>query len=380
MTSARMKIFALTGKRGGYDAMRPMLLDMQADSFFDLTVVYTDMHTLEAFGNTGGRVEGDFPNNSIKMPVPAYGSGVRSRMTALCEFQRRWALSLTFHMPDLVLLYGDRGEVIQAAVVASQCGIPIAHLQGGDTTGTVDDITRGAVSKLADLHYVSCIMSQASLVRQQEDGQRIAVVGDNHVDPIMRGFYDKPSTVRDILGVPKKGRLGIILLHPETSVDGEQEYLMSKICAAADFIENLIVIYPCSDPGHGGIVQAIKDIEGERGVLVFKNIPSPTFLGLMSIADVLIGNSSCAIIEAPYFNLAAVNIGSRQTGRMQCGNCINVPSNCGSQNLEVAIHQAIGDTNSFDGMSTYDMHYGEGNTGKRIIEDLKGVDLRRIKK
>ena len=242
-----MKVFALTGKRGGYDAMHPMLLAMQEDPFFDLTVVYTDMHLSAAFGMTGQKIAEDFPN-SIPIPLPSYGSSKRFRMVAIAEFQKEWTMSLTFHKPDLVLLYGDRAEVLSAALVASQCGIAIAHLQGGDTSGTVDNITRGAVSKLADLHYVSCKQSADRLKLQDERVGRIAVVGDNHIDPIIKGLYDQPSTIQKEIGIIE-GTSGIILLHPETPSDGENEYLMSKVCAAADFLDNLIIIYPCSDPG-----------------------------------------------------------------------------------------------------------------------------------
>jgi|TARA_Y100000310_G_scaffold345664_1_gene467925 UDP-N-acetylglucosamine 2-epimerase (non-hydrolysing)/GDP/UDP-N,N'-diacetylbacillosamine 2-epimerase (hydrolysing) len=353
----KMKICVLTGKRGGYGAMRPMLRLMRDDPDIRLHILACDMHTNKEFGRTISEIEEDF-----ECIFPIISSDIR--LYGLGGIATLVARHLTAHKTDLLMLYGDRGESLAAAMVATEMCIPIAHLQGGDNSGTMDNRRRYALTQLADINFVSNEQAEECVKDTTYPGQAsIHVVGDSHLDPIFEKDYDDKLKIMQDLDL-HDGPIIIVLHHPDpTDKFSGYEYIHRIMDAIDDVGRQIVMIYPCSDPGWEGVVEAINWFKGHENIQIHKNLPSRTFLGLMNIADCIVGNSSCGIIEAPYLDLPCVNVGHRQDGRLRGDNVIQASHKV--SNIGSAFAWAM------EARPPFEKLYGNGATGKRIINHLK---------
>jgi GDP/UDP-N,N'-diacetylbacillosamine 2-epimerase (hydrolysing) len=356
-----MKICVLTGKRGGFGAMRPMLRLMRDSSYFELTLQACDMHTDLRFGQTVDEIGDEFPVHALVIPSD-------DRPIQLGYIASGVASLLREKQPDLLLLYGDRGESLAAAMVATEMCIPIAHLQGGDTTGTMDDRRRHAISQLADLHFVSTEEASNNVISfNNAPSEGVHIVGDSHLDPIYDGDFETMEDVRSELELNDHQPVYIVLLHPDPTDPRDDNLIFANMMDAIDDIEKqFVIIYPCSDTGWEKIVKQIRWYRGHPNIQIHKNLPSRTFLGLMNIADMIIGNSSAGIIEAPYMDLACLNICNRQRGRLQSNNVINVGHTVSEIESGFGLAEHLGRHHT-----PFKKLYGNGATGKRIIHKLK---------
>lgn len=356
----------LTGKRGGYGAMRPMLRLIRDDPDLELEIVATDMHLKTEFGFTIDEINEEFDG----LVGEIYVKG-RTKGNELGEILTRLSDIMSADRPDVLVLMGDRGETLAAAIAATQFNIPIAHIQGGDITGGIDNPQRNAISKLAHVHFTSCRQSTEWLLRMNERHCRIHEVGDLHVDPIVAGGIEEPSWVSELTKP-----VVIVLQHPDTlSPDTSYNEMNKTLEAVSSNGLSPVVIYPCSDQGYKGTIKSIKwwcgSGTGRIGnhCVVTKNLKSPEFLGLMSTVSVIVGNSSAGIIEAPYFGLRAVDIGYRQYGRLSCDLTKWVPHD--SDLIAQAIRESI-DAGSGKVNNTL---YGDGHAGERVVKVLKELEI-----
>lgn len=365
-------IAVLTGKRGGYGAMKPMLAAMDADPSIQLSLLVTDQHVNPKFGSTITEIEKDFSvAAAVDMEQKDGSSPSRSRALGVCLTKMSDVLAEL--APDIIVLYGDRGEVLVTAVAAVTLRIPIAHLQGGDVSGNVDEVMRHAVTKLSHLHFPSTETSAQRILGMGEEEWRVSVVGDNHIDTIVAGEFAGRQRLEEKYNIPAGEKPIVVLLHPETTHtrDGykDMQTLMQAVLAQG---RRTFVVYPCSDHGYEDIVRAINEYEDYENVSLHKNIDAPDFWGLLSIASAMIGNSSAGLIETPYFRIPAINLGLRQIGREHGNNVIH----CGfdAKEIEDALNKAINDADFLATVADCEQPFGDGYAWRRIVERLKAVE------
>lgn len=366
-------IAVLTGKRGGYGAMKPMLRAMEGSPDIRLSLLVTDQHLNPKFGATISEIEKDF-KIAAAVDMEQTDDSPRARASALGVCLTRMAEVLADLKPDILVLYGDRGEVLSTAVAAVTLRIPIAHLQGGDVSGNVDEVMRHAITKLAHLHFPSTETSGNRILAMGEEPWRVQVVGDNHIDLIVAGEYTDSAAVRERFSIPVGEAPLVVLLHSETTRMRDGYGDMRRVLEAVlDEKRRTIVVYPCSDHGYEDIVRAIHDHEGCPWVSVHKNIEAPDFWGLLSIAGAMVGNSSAGLIETPYFRIPAINIGERQRGREHGNNVIH----CGYDpaELRAALDKALRDPGFRTEVANCAQLFGDGYAWRRIVERLKSVEL-----
>jgi UDP-N-acetylglucosamine 2-epimerase (non-hydrolysing)/GDP/UDP-N,N'-diacetylbacillosamine 2-epimerase (hydrolysing) len=364
------KIAVLTGKRGGFGAMKPMLRRIVADPELELTLVVTDQHLDPAFGATIAEVEREFPVAARIEMGPQDGSAL-ARARALGACLTNMAGALAELAPDVLVLYGDRGEVLAAATAAIHLRIPIAHVQGGDVTGNVDELIRHAVTKLAHLHFPATAASAARIQAMGEEAWRVHVVGDNHLDCLIAGEYTPAPELRCRYEIGDGEMPILVLLHPETTARrdsyADARFVFEAVLAQC---RRTIMVYPCSDHGYDGIVRALDEVRDRPGVSVHKNIEAHDFWGLMAIASVIVGNSSAALIETPTLRLPAINVGERQRGRLRAGNVLDVPFE--TEAITAALRRAFTDRAT---LAACDQPFGDGHAGERIVNVLATVEL-----
>jgi len=323
----QIKIFVLSGKRGGFGALRPFLKRIQLSPNTKLILALTDQHLSAKFGNTIEEVSADFSDLEL-LPLGDYGSSQEEKSYAMSKLQELITKSLIKTKPDYVVVYGDRAESLVTAFAANLLSIKIIHFQGGDKSGSVDEHFRHAISKLSHLHFVSCQDSKKRLIQMGENEENIFEVGDSHIDEILDGKITNEQEMRQILKIPTNAEIITLLQHSETTkVQNSGKQFKNTIEALEMFTNKytnykVIAIYPCSDPGYEEIVNLI-----HTSPIIFsfyKNLEAPLFRSLVSNSMVLIGNSSAGIIESPYLGTPSINIGRRQENRLSTAMTLSV--------------------------------------------------------
>lgn len=367
------KIMVLTGKRGGFGAMKPMLRLLRDDPAFELQLVVTDQHLDPRFGRTITEVEREFPIAAAVDMEQRDGTAVgRARALGVCA--TRMAETLDGLKPDLCLLYGDRGEILASAMAATALSIPIGHMQGGDVSGSVDEQVRHAVTKLAHLHFPSTQESAERIKKMGEEPWRVVVTGDHHLDLIVAGEYASQAEVIEATGIDPGQPVIVLLQHSETTApDHAYQQMAETLIAIRDTNLQTIVVYPCSDVGYEGIVQAITEFATGPQFRVFKNLEAPVFWGLLAIADAMVGNSSAGIIETPCFHLPTINIGRRQENRLHAQNLIHVEHD--RHAIMAALDRALNNASFRESVRTCRQVYGDGKAGWRTVEAIRNLPL-----
>ena len=366
------KILVLTGKRGGYGAMKPMLRLLRDSPDFELQLVATDQHVNPRFGYTLQEIKKEF-NVAATVDIEQLDASSKNRSKALGSCLTRMTDVFVDLAPDLCILYGDRGEVLVSAVAALHLNLPIAHIQGGDVSGSLDDSMRHALTKLAHLHFPATEESAKRIRRMGEEAWRIQVVGDNHIDLIVAGEYTPGPEVIAALGLNPQQPIVVVLQHPETTRPA------TAYCQAVETLEAVrqsglqaVVIHPCSDAGHDGTIAAIEQLATPPQFQVHINLDAPIFWGLLSVSSVMVGNSSAGLIETPTFGLPSVNIGRRQIGRLHSENVLHVDHD------RIAIAAAIDQALSASFVNTAkscQKLFGDGMAGEKIVEALRRVSI-----
>jgi GDP/UDP-N,N'-diacetylbacillosamine 2-epimerase (hydrolysing) len=367
------KIFVLTGKRGGYGAMKPMLRQLRDNPDIELQLVVTDQHVNPKFGNTVAEIEKEFTVAAMVDMEQANDTEL-ARAQAVGRAATKMADVLAELEPDICVLYGDRGEVMATAMSATLMGIPVAHLQGGDLSGSVDEQMRHAVTKLSHLHFPSTDESAERICRMGEEPWRVQAVGDNHIDLIVAGEYAPPQQVASALDLDLETPIIIVLQHSETTAPmAAYDQMVETLEAVCETEHQAVVVHPCSDPGYEGVLRAIDEHARPPQFRVHVNLEAPLFWGLMNCAAVMIGNSSAGLIETPYFGLPAINVGRRQEGRLHANNLVNVAHD--RADIGAALATALHDEEFRAKAENCTRPFGDGKAGERIALLLAEVEL-----
>jgi UDP-N-acetylglucosamine 2-epimerase (non-hydrolysing)/GDP/UDP-N,N'-diacetylbacillosamine 2-epimerase (hydrolysing) len=269
-----------------------------------------------------------------------------------------------------MLILGDRSETLVAAFAALQLGIPVAHIQGGEVSGSVDGIQRHAITKLSHLHFAETERARQTILRLGEEKWRVHRVGAPYLDFISQKLYTSEREVRAKFRLHPREPFLLVLQHSETTAPERSEVEMNEtLTAVASTGLRAIVAYPCSDQGYEGIVRAIEAHRGNPLFSIHTNIPAEDFIGLQACASVLVGNSSAAIYEAPYLQLPAVSVGSRQRKRERENNIIDVSPERTA--IARAIYTARFDSLFRVGLERVRHLYGDGRAYKRIVNILR---------
>lgn len=369
----KRKILYISGTRADYGLMRSVLRSIHNHPDLSLDIVVTGMHLMNEFGNTIDEIKKDGFNYHI-VDVRYDDNTKESMALFIGKFIQELVPVIRSLNPDIMLVLGDRGEMLAGAIVGVYMSIPVAHIHGGDVTSTVDDYARQAITKLANIHFPATEESAKRILMMGEDASRIFVVGSPGLDQILH----EPLLTRDELA--QKYHLDfskpvlLVVQHPVTlEVDSAPEHIRETLEAVVSFKFQTIVIYPNADAGGRGMIKVIREYEQIPSFKIFSNIPHKDYLSLLSQVSVLIGNSSSAIIEAPSFGLPVVNIGTRQRGRERADNVIDATYD--RKNITECINKAIYDNEFREKANLCRNPYGDGTASEKIGEILPKIEI-----
>jgi GDP/UDP-N,N'-diacetylbacillosamine 2-epimerase (hydrolysing) len=365
-------IATLTGSRGEWGYIRPILKCIDQDPGLDYRIIATHMHLLPTFGSSVREIERDgfHVDERLHMTFDGYNAVTMTKSLGVLMLELPTVLQKM--RPDILLLAGDRGEQLIGAIVGLHLGIPVAHIQAGEISGNVDGIVRHSITKLAHIHFAANEEFGQRVRNLGEQDFRIFVTGAPLVDELVQGQYTSEKELRVKYRLPESERLVLTVQHPVTEEeDSAGEQVEATLQALMELDWPAIFVYPNADAGSEQIRQALSAVKRPR-VRMFRNLPRQDYLGLMRIASVMVGNSSSGIMEAPSFGTPTVNIGRRQNGRPQASNVINV----GYQKAQIieAVKQATTPEFMKQARSAGNP-YGDGNSSARIVDILKNIPI-----
>jgi len=316
---SRRNVCVVTGTRADYGALRPVILAIRAQRGLSLQVAVTGMHLLKAFGMTARIVEQDSQGQTFRVRMQASLDSPTEQAEGLGRGIAGMTRAFQSHGTEVVVVLGDRIEALAGALAGGLSGLAVVHIHGGElATGQQDDAIRHAISKIAHLHLVATTEAATRLVRMGEAKWRIHHVGAPALDTLYQAKVPSAAWVKDLLGRGAPDGFAIVAQHPvDPDANIEKRRMRQTLRAVADAGLPALVIWPNSDPGHTGILDAIESPPAGLAARVVRSLPHEDFLRAMLAARLLVGNSSAGIIEAPAAGTPSINIGPRQAGRLQ---------------------------------------------------------------
>lgn len=373
-------VTVVTATRAEYGLLRPVIQKLAASRALTLQLVVTGAHLCPRLGATVAEIEADGLPIAARLPIFSDDAGepaARTIARTLTVFDDHFAA----RRPDAVLLLGDRFEIFAVAAAAAARHIPIAHISGGDVTlGAADEYYRHCITKMAAVHFPSCADSARRLVRMGEDPARVFCVGGLGDENIRTLPKMTRQELCESTGFDLMQPFALVTFHPETGAGAPDPAVQSAaLCRAMDAVENVFWLITGSNADAGGQVctaamQAFAAAHPGRAGFV-QSLGLRRYLSAMQYAALVAGNSSSGVVETPTFGVPAVNIGSRQAGRILCANVLSCPG--GAAAIEAALRTALTPAFAAKAKTARSPYFGGDTSGKivRVLERLTGSSL-----
>jgi len=364
------RVAVITGSRAEYGLLRSTMHAVDQHPHLKLQVVVTGMHLLPKFGRTINDIRRDGWMIDARVRMQDGSDDAIDQALGLSRGVADIARYLLEAKTDMVVVLGDRIEAMAGALAAATVGCVLAHIHGGDIApGDLDDSLRHAITKLAHIHFAATRKSAQRIERMGEAKRRIHLVGAPGLDRLAELVKECPLSTSN-------SKHALVIQHPcGRSAAYERKVMLTALRAVAATGLERTILYPNSDRGHQGIIEAIEkhhEQSTDGSVRVVRSLDHDGYLKLLISADVLIGNSSSGIIEAATAGTPVVNIGPRQTGRERSG-----PSVVDAKETATSIREALRRALQKRPIMGRETVYGRGGVGRRIAAILSKTRLDR---
>ncbi|MCV0430389.1 UDP-N-acetylglucosamine 2-epimerase [Nitrosopumilus sp.] len=371
----KKKILIVTERRADYSKFRPILKKITKSSKLDYCLVVTGSHLLSSHGKTINEIKNDGFKISYKFSMyPKYFTGTNSEMV---ESFGRAILKITeivkIEKPNLILAGFDIGANFAAAIVGSHMNIHVAHIEGGDITGTIDESIRHATSKFSHIHFTSNKIASTRLQKMGENKKFIFTVGSTGLDNILRTQKLTIENLSQEFKIDFSSPFIVVLQHTVTTeVNNVDKNFLKTLKAISELKIQALLIHGNADAGSQKLSKLIQN----SSIQHIKTIQNNKYVNLLFHASALVGNSSSGIIETPFLKIPSVNIGTRQQGRLKSFSVIDV--NYNKNEIKKAIKKAVFDKNFKNKVKKSTSLYGDGNSASKIVKILETLDLSKI--
>lgn len=370
------KVLVVTGTRAEYGLLYWTMKEIEKDDELGLQLIVTGSHLSKKYGYTVEKIKKDgFKiDEEIDMIIDSNRKSSIVKSMGLEMIQMAQAFDRL--NPDILLILGDRYETFVAAICAMMMNIPIAHMNGGEVTeGAIDDQIRYAITKIAHIHFVGADVYKERIIKMGEEPWRVYNVGQAGLENIERLKLLEKEEVEEQLGIKFDKKVFLITYHPVTlDVDNTESQVDNLLSAVSNFDARYIFTYPNADFGNQIIIKKINEFaKNNKNANVYYNLGQLRYLSLLKYIDVMIGNSSSGIIEAPFFKLPVINIGNRQDGRLKNKNIIDVGYD--KDSIVEGIEKVFYDKTFRKNLNNIENLFGSGSTSFKIVKILKEIKL-----
>lgn len=376
------KICVITGTRADYGLLYGLMSEINRDPQLELQIIATGMHLAPEFGLTFREIENDGFKINLKIEIllSSDSSVGVSKSMGLGIISLAEAYEVL--KPDIVVVLGDRFEILAASTAALLGKIPLAHISGGDITeGALDDSIRHSITKMAHVHFVDNEISAARVRQLGEDPNLIFNVGNPILDYMKNMTFISKEDLSKDLGFKFGTKSILVTFHPETL---SQNSTISQVTELIDALSKVdasyeIIITKANGDADGRIINSMFEdfSKARKNTFVFSSLGRQRYLSLLNHIDVVLGNSSSGLYEVPSFKKPTINIGNRQKGRILASSVISCE--CQSEDIFKALQKAF----TLDCSFTVNPYGGDGNTAfkmKEILASIKDLDSLLFKK
>jgi UDP-N-acetylglucosamine 2-epimerase (hydrolysing) len=356
------KIVFLTGTRADFGKLKSLISITQKSSNFEAFIFATGMHLNSKYGKTIDEVyKSGFSNIYPYINHDTIDNMDRTLAKTIDGFSHYIAEI----KPDIIVVHGDRSEALAGAIVGSLNNILVAHIEGGEISGTIDELIRHAVSKMSHIHFVANDEAKRRLIQLGECNNSIFTIGSPDLDVMKKDSLPELKDVKKYYDINYE-KYAIAMFHPVTTeYDDIIIHVRNFVDALISSERNYIVIYPNNDLGSAEILQEYKRLENLDSFKVFPSTRFEYFLCLLKYAEFIIGNSSAGIREAPFYGLPTIDIGSRQNNRVK----LDSIHSCGNDKADILNSILIAQKTPTNVDS--DMTFGDGDSDEQFLNVLQ---------
>ncbi|TFV97229.1 UDP-N-acetylglucosamine 2-epimerase (hydrolyzing) [Algoriphagus kandeliae] len=359
------RILFLTGTRADFGKIKSLIEICDKAEQFEVDIFVTGMHMHKQYGETVIEIERCGFSNLFKFFN--YTSETTMDLT-LAKTIDGFSGYIKENKPDLIIVHGDRVEALAGAIVGALNNILVGHIEGGEVSGTIDELIRHSVSKLSHFHFVSNDLAKKRLVQMGELESQVFVIGSPDIDVMFSNSLPELVKVKEYYQIPFD-RFSVVLFHPVTTevdqIEGYANVLAETLLKDSG---NYVVIFPNNDMGTSQILKAYGKFNNHPRFKVFPSLRFEYFLTLLKNAEFIIGNSSAGIREAPYYGVPSINLGSRQKNRASGDSIIH--SDFSMESIKEAISQA---RSQGKGAKAFD--FGQGNSNQLFLEIISNPEF-----
>lgn len=328
------KIVFLTGTRADFGKLKSLIKITRQSTDFEVHIFVTGMHLQQEFGYTVNEIVKSGFSNIHKFSNHTSESSMDLTLAKTIE-----GLSAFIHQHqiDLILVHGDRVETLAGAIVGALNNILVGHIEGGEVSGTIDELIRHSVSKLSHIHFVANEDAKTRLLQMGELDNQIFVIGSPDVDIMFSKNLPTLESALSYYGIPFQ-QFSIFMFHPVTTEENMTLYAHNLVDAVMQDDGHYIVIKPNNDMGSSAINEALKKLENNSRFVIFPSLRFEFFLALLKHCQFIIGNSSAGVREAPLYGVPSIDIGDRQLNRVKADSILH--SSYQKDNIVSSIAQA----------------------------------------
>lgn len=367
-------IAVITTSRSDYAHLHWLLRDLAAHPSVDLRVIALGPHLSPEFGHTGKQLL-HLPDKTVTTVECLLSSDTDIGMAKTLGIATLGLADVLGRMrPDILVLTADRYEMLAPASVALTLRIPIAHIEGGETTsGAIDDAVRNAITKMGHLHFACTRQAQQRILALGEEPWRVSWSGSLSLDDLRRSRLLNQTQLKKKLGIAVSKETVIAVYHPVTLMKDTTAEAGEMFSALEESGRQVVIVYPNADAGSRKLISMAERFTATHSSSrLFVNLDHVTYLSLLKHAGVLIGNSSSGMIESTSLKIPAINIGLRQEGREYAANVLNVAAN--KRKINQALQKAFS-PEFRKSIANLENPYGDGRASQRIVKILSKAPL-----
>ena len=356
------KVLFITGTRADYGKIKSLMKTMDNSERYEVFIYVSGMHLLSQYGSTYREVLKDgYQNVHV-----AFGQQQTDDMSYnLGVVLTNLAVYVSQVQPDMILVHGDRIDALAGAITGALNNILVAHIEGGEISGTIDDSIRHAISKFAHLHFVCNEEAKKRIIQLGESDKHIFVIGSPDIDIMLSDKLPSLAETKKYYDISFE-EYAIFMYHPVTTEVSELgEHITKVIQALRASGKKYVVIYPNNDLGTEIILEKIQKLDTEENFAVYPSIRFEYFLTLLKHALFIIGNSSAGIRESGIYGVPAIDIGTRQNGRYDKKTLKNV------QHVEEKVEDILEAIRDADTYAIPCHNFGKGNSTERFLKILE---------
>lgn len=365
----KKKILFLTGTRADFGKLKSLIQEVESSSDFCSILFVTGMHMLAKYGMTANEVVSSGFNSIYKFinqnSQDSMDNVLAKTIQGLSDFVKE-------EKPDLIVVHGDRVEALAGAIVGSLNNILVAHIEGGEVSGTIDELIRHSVSKLSHIHFVCNEEAKKRLIQLGEKEDSIFVIGSPDLDIMTSKTLPCLQNVKERYDIEFE-EYAIFMYHPVTT---DLELLPSRIQQVINALinskDNFVVIFPNNDHGSDIIINELNRLSDNVQFRIFPSIRFESFLTLLKNAKYIVGNSSAGVREAPFYGVPTIDIGNRQNNRANAKSIFS----CEESTREILEQIASCKKSLFEPT----IEFGNGNSKQLFFEILSRTDFWEIAK